>query len=137
MIQRTITFAKREWKIVTKFLIVGGASFVAYIIPYTLFTRVLFPEGNRVLMNLIATCISVVFNYLAQSSWTYRATAHSVSQFGRYGFVVVSVTALQSFLFWLGTVAFGLYDYFVIVIVAGLCACYTFLMHRYFTFRVV
>lgn len=135
MIQRVARFAKHEWKMVAKFLIVGGLSFLAYILPYTLLTRVLFQDGNRVVMNLIATCISVVFNYLAQSTWTYRAQEHSFRQLGRYGFVLVSVTALQSLLFWVGTVELGLYDYAVIVVVAGLCACYTFLMHRYFTFR--
>lgn len=136
MIQRAKTFAKREWKMVIKFLIVGGVSFLAYLLPYTLLTRVLFPEGSRVVMNLVATCISVIFNYFAQSTWTYRATGHSFHQLARYGFVLVSVTALQSLLFWVGTVELGVYDYAVIVVVAGICACYTFFMHRYFTFRV-
>jgi putative flippase GtrA len=135
MIQRITAFAKREWRVVTKFLIVGGVSFVAYLLPYTLLSRVFFPEGNRVFMNLIATCISVIFNYLAQSTWTYRVQGHSIGQLGRYGFVLASVTALQSLLFWVGTVELGVYDYAVIVVVAGICACYTFLMHRYFTFR--
>ncbi len=137
MIKRLETMVRREWKTITKFLIVGGTSFVVYLVPYTLFSRVLFPEGNRIVMNLTATCISLIFNYLAQSMWTYRATGHSLHQLGRYGFVLASVTVLQSALFWLGTVKLGFYDYAVIVIVAGVCACYTFLMHRYFTFRVV
>jgi putative flippase GtrA len=135
MMLRVTTFVKREWKMVIKFLIVGGLSFLAYLLPYTLLTRVLFPDGSRVVMNLVATCLSVIFNYFAQSTWTYRAKEHSLYQLARYGFVLVSVTALQSLLFWVGTVELGLYDFAVIFVVAGLCACYTFLMHRYFTFR--
>jgi putative flippase GtrA len=138
MIHRAYSFAKREARTITKFILVGGASFLVYFGAYALQSRVLFPDatdGARVVMNLVATCISVLFNYVAHRFWTYGAKESSVRQIAWYAFVVASVTVLQSFLFWLGHVVLGIYDFFVIVVVAGLCACYTFLMHKYFTFK--
>jgi putative flippase GtrA len=138
MIHRAYSFARRESKTIIKFLLVGGASFVVYISAYTLQSRFLFPgasDNARVIMNLGATCISVLFNYVAHRFWTYEAKETSMRQIAWYAFVVASVTFLQSFLFWIGHVLLGIYDYFVIVVVAGLCACYTFVMHKYFTFK--
>lgn len=138
MIRRVYTFARREVKTIVKFILVGGASFIVYISAYTLQSRIMFPgasDNARVIMNLGATCISVLFNYAAHRFWTYEAKETSVHQIAWYAFVVASVTFLQSFLFWIGYVLLGIYDYFVIVVVAGLCACYTFVMHKYFTFR--
>jgi putative flippase GtrA len=125
-------------KTLIKFVLVGGASFLVYIGAYTLQSRVLFPgaeDNARVVMNLAATCVSVLFNYVAHRYWTYEAKESSARQVAWYTFVVASVTFLQSFLFWVGHVVLGIYDYFVIVFVAGLCACYTFFMHKYFTFK--
>lgn len=130
-----IQHVKHEAKTLIKFLVAGGASFLMYLGPYAFFTRVLFPEGNLVVLNLAATCISVIFNYFVQSVWTYRAPHHTPAQMMRYGFVVVSVTALQSLLFWTAVFKIGIHDIVASFFVAGICACYTFLMHRFFTFR--
>lgn len=132
------SFAKREARTIARFLLVGGASFLVYLSVYTLQSRVLFPgatEQARVIMNLVATCFSVLFNYLAHRFWTYGAKEASIHQVAWYAFVVVTVTFLQTSLFWFGHVILGVYDYVVIVIVGGLCAGYTFTMHKYFTFR--
>ncbi|KAA0206499.1 GtrA family protein [Candidatus Uhrbacteria bacterium] len=138
MIRRAYAFATREAGTIVRFVLVGGASFLVYFSAYTIQSRVLFPGATdyaRVLMNLGATCISVLFNYVAHRFWTYRAKETSMRQIAWYAFVVASVTFLQSFLFWVGHVVLGLYDFFVIIVVGGLCACYTFLMHKYFTFK--
>ncbi|MCK9361055.1 GtrA family protein [Patescibacteria group bacterium] len=138
MIRRATAFAKREAKTIIKFVVVGGTSFIVYIGAYTLQSRFLFPgapDEARVIMNVAASCLSVLFNYLAHRFWTYRAKETNIQQIAWYAFVAGSVTFLQTFLFWIGHVVLGLFDYLVILLVGMICACYTFLMHRYFTFR--
>lgn len=133
------SFLRREGKTLFKFLVVGGTSFLVYIAAYTFQSRVLFPGASddaRVIMNMAATAFSVLFNYTAHRFWTYQAKQADVRQIAWYLFVATSVTFLQSFLFWLGHVFLGIYDYLVILMVGVICALYTFLMHRYFTFRV-
>lgn len=139
MIRHVSSFARREGKTLLKFVVVGGASFLVYIGAYTFQSRTLFPGASdeaRVFMNMAATCFSVLFNYTAHRFWTYQAKQTSVRQIAWYLFVATSVTFLQSFLFWTGHVLLGIYDYLVILMVGVICALYTFLMHRYFTFRV-
>lgn len=138
MIRRLFSFARREAKTIIKFLTVGGASFVVYIAAYTLQSRILYPgapDEARVIMNLAASCLSVLFNYTAHRFWTYGAKETTIQQVAWYVFVAGSVTFLQSFLFWVGHVLLGIFDYLVILMVGAICASYTFLMHRYFTFR--
>lgn len=136
---RVLSFTKREWKTVVKFVLVGGSSFLVYLGAYTLLSRGLFPQADeerRVLMNLAASGVSILYNYLAHRFWTYQAKEASIRQLAWYVFVAVSVTGLQTALFWFGHVFLGLFDYLVIVLVGIICACYTFLMHRFFTFRI-
>lgn len=139
MMKHLSLFARREGKMLLKFLIVGGTSFLVYLGAYTFQSRVMFPGASddaRVYMNMAATAFSVLFNYTAHRFWTYQAKHTNARQIAWYLFVAVSVTFLQSFLFWLGHVVLGIYDYLVILMVGVICALYTFLMHRYFTFRV-
>lgn len=125
----------REGKTLAKFLIVGGASFLIYFAAYYVFTRYLFPNTNKTLLNLTSICVSMVFNFLAHRAWTYSAKEKSVKQVARYLFVVVSAAALQSFLFWLGYEQLHIYDLIVTILVGGICAMYSFFAHRLFTFR--
>ena len=135
MIHHAKALAKREGKKFVKFLIVGGASFLIHFLGYALLSRVLFPGGPLTVLNLIAMGVSMVFNYLAQSMWTYRAPDHNVGQMLRYVFVVATQALLQAFLFWIGVEKLGLYDLLVVVVNGGICALYSFVAHRLFTFR--
>lgn len=122
-------------KSVIKFLIVGGISFLIYFFGYALLTRVLFPQAPLVLMSVLAVTISALFNFFAHRDWTYRAKEKRMSQPVKYIFVVLTNTGLNTFLFWLGVSVLKWFDLYVAVMAAGLCAIYTFLAHRFFTFR--
>lgn len=127
---------REECERIARFMIIGGLSFVFYYSLYALTTRVLFPQGNRSVMNFLVTCISSVLNYLAHRSWTFRSQgAHSV-QATRYVMVAVSAILLQSLLFWIGYHVLGAYDLLVIFVVAILIPFYTYLAHKLFTFRI-
>jgi putative flippase GtrA len=136
MIDYAKRFVRSEGKGVIKFLIVGGLSFLIYAGVYALLTRIVFPEANRTFMSFLSICSSAGFNFFAHRGWTYQATqARHVDQAWKYISVVVSATALQTFLFWLAVDRLGIYDGFVLVPVAGICAVYTYFTHRLFTFR--
>jgi putative flippase GtrA len=126
---------RREGKTLVKFFIVGGTSFLMYFFSYLLFSRYLFPEGNRTLLNVFSICVSMIFNFLAHRTWTYSAKERSVSQLVRYLLVVGTTAALQSALFWVGYEVLGIYDLFVTVAVAGMSAIFSFMAHRLFTFN--
>lgn len=131
-------FVKREAGTIAKFLLVGGASFLVYIAAYAFQSRILFPgapERARVVMNFGSICLSVLFNYVAHRFWTYGQPEASVRQIAWYTFVVVTVSFLQTLLFWLGHVVIGAYDFLAIASASAVCACYSFFMHRFFTFK--
>ncbi len=140
MIQRAINHALREKKQIVTFLFVGGASFVIYIGSYALFSRILFPDTSRGWLNVAAVLCAVAFNFVAHRNWTYKAKGDVGGAVGgqavRYALVVGSSTALNALLFWIGHTRLGVYDLFVAVFAAGICAMYTYVAHRFFTFRV-
>lgn len=139
MIQRAIDHAIREKRQIITFLFVGGVSFGIYIGTYAIFSRVLFVSVSRAWLNIAAVLCSVVFNFLAHRNWTYRAKAVAggafASQAFRYGLVVGSSAALNALLFWAGHSLLGFYDIFVAILAAGICAVYTYVAHRLFTFN--
>lgn len=136
MIERAKHLARTEGKGVIKFLIVGGLSFLIYAGMYALLTRVVFPEGNRTLMNFLSICSSAGFNFFAHRAWTYQATqGKHADQIWKYVTVVITATLLQTFLFWVSVEQMGIYDGFVLIPIAGICAVYTYFAHRLFTFR--
>jgi putative flippase GtrA len=136
MIDQAKHFARKEGKGIIKFLIVGGLSFLIYAGMYALLTRIVFPEANRTLMSFLSVCSSAGFNFFAHRGWTYQATqARHVDQVWKYLAVVISATMLQTFLFWLAVDFVGIFDGYVLVPVAGICAVYTYFTHRLFTFR--
>lgn len=122
-------------KSVIKFLIVGGISFLIYFFGYAILTRFVFPDAPLVLMSVVAVTISALFNFFAHRDWTYRAQEKRLSQPVKYVFVVLTNTALNTFLFWFGVSVLKWFDLYVAVFAAGLCAIYTFFAHRFFTFR--
>ncbi len=136
MIDRVKRFTQEQGKSLLKFLIVGGLSFLIFAAAYFVFTRFLFPDANKTLMNALSICLSGFFNYFAHRGWTYRAgNGRHGEQFWRYLAVVISAALLQSFLFWLTVEQFGLYDGFVLIPIAGVCALYTYFAHGLFSFR--
>jgi putative flippase GtrA len=121
---------------VVRFGFIGGLSFLLYTAFYVLESRVIWPSGPRVWQNLIAIVLSTFFNFYAHRHWTFRAKRESWPQLFRYLVTVVTATALQTFLFWLGHEVLEIYDLIVVVLVTGLIACYTYCLHRFFTFGV-
>lgn len=125
-----------EIKRLFRFGVVGALSFALFAGLYALLSRVLWTSGNRTLENFLATLVTAVFNFWAHRRITFEAHAHSSHrQLVRYLIVMFSAMALQSGLFWLGHAVFGLYDFLVIVAVAVLIPLYTYLLHKFFTFR--
>ena len=135
MIQRAYHFARREAGTFTRFLIVGGLSTLINLGLYALFSRVIFPEGNKVLESTTAFLLSVLFNFAAHRAWTYRSRHIDVVQLIRYALVVGAASLLQTALFWLGHERLGLYDFAVIVVATGFTAVFTFFAHKFYTFR--
>lgn len=126
---------RHELERITRFIIIGGASFVFNYLLYAVISRLLWPQGNRTLENFIATSITCVLNYLGHRAWTFRSQgAHSVEA-TRYIMVAMSGIALQSFLFWIGYRWLGLHDLLVLFFVAIIIPFYTYLAHKFFTFR--
>ncbi len=126
----------KHWWQMIKFVVVGGLSFLISIGTYTFLTRVVAPGSNLVLMNLMANIAAIIFNFFAHREWTYavRIRDRGRHQFIRYGMVVASATAAQSFLFWFGVHVIGIHDILSAVFAAIICAGYTFIVHRIFTF---
>ncbi len=126
----------KHWWQVMKFVVVGGLSFLISIGTYTLLTRVIAPDANLVLMNLLGNIAAIIFNFFAHREWTYdvRVRDRSHHHIWKYGIIVATATAMQSLLFWLGTHVIGIYDVLSAVIAAIICAGYTFIAHRLFTF---
>lgn len=137
MMKRLIQHPKvqAEGKKLIKFVLVGGTSFLIYFFAYLALSRFLFPESNKTLLNFISICVSTIFNFVAHRSWTYEVKERSMKQLIRYLLVVGSVAMLQAFLFWIGYEVLKVYDLLVTFFTAGICAMYSFVAHRLFTFR--
>lgn len=126
-----------EFPRLIRFLIVGILTAIFAFALYALLSRVLFPNGNRTIEQTIATAVASIFNYLAHRCITYRSNgSHRVQTF-RYLLVWTSAVLLQAALFWIGHEALHIHDFVVLFIVTGMIACYTYLAHRLYTFRVI
>ena len=124
-----------EWRRVLMFVLIGGISFGIWTCVYYLLSRHLWITGNHTFENFISVCISAVFNFFAHRHWTFQARNKHIGQLSRYLLVLITATALQSFLFWLGHEFFHWYDFAVVIVVTGLIALYTYTLHRFFTFH--
>ncbi len=136
MIQRVVhhPLTRREGKSLVKFVLVGGMSFCIHFFGYLLMSRLLFPEVNRILINVAAICFSVSFNYFAHRGWTYGSKERGVAQIARYLLVIATAGILQTTLFYIGFERLHLYDLFITIVVAGISAVFSFIAHRLFTF---
>ena len=119
----------------SRFLVAGGTSVLVKIGVYALLSRVVWVSGSRTIENGIAIVLSTVYNYLVHRFWTFAHQQPESGSASRYVVVWVSASALETFLFWLLHVQFGLYDLAVLVFNAGFISMLTFVVHRVFTFR--
>lgn len=131
---RTVVHREEVERLV-RFFIIGGLSFLLNAGLYTFISRVLWTNGNRSLENFLATSVTSVLNYLAHRGWTFQSQGAHVRQATRYVIVALSAIGLQSGLFWIGYHLLGWHDLLVIFIVAVLIPFYTYLVHKFFTFR--
>lgn len=127
--------AKEEGKRLVRFFLVGGTSFTIHFLGYFFLSRAAFPGADRTLLNFAAICVSVTFNFLAHRGWTYGSSEKGLGQIARYFAVISAAGLLQLGLFYVGFELLGFYDLFVTIVVAGLSATFSFLAHRFFTFR--
>ncbi|HVM90431.1 MAG TPA: GtrA family protein [Verrucomicrobiae bacterium] len=134
MIDRVTRFARAEAGTFVRFLVVGALSTIINLGLYALFSRWIYPQGNKVVESTLAFLLSVLFNFAAHRAWTYRSRHLSIGQLARYAFVVGSASALQAGLFWLGHEKLGFYDFGVIIVATGVTAIFTFFAHKFFTF---
>jgi putative flippase GtrA len=132
---RAVDIAKREWKTVFRFGIVGGSSLLVKTGVYALLSRILWNDGPRLVQNILALCVSMIYNYLLHRFWTFRSQAPQNSSAPRYVMVVVAASLLDAFLFYIGHTVLEIYDFAVIVGAAFIGALFTFTAHRFFTFR--
>ena len=120
-----------------RFLAVGALTALLSFGLYALLSRIVFPNGNRTAEQTVATVVASVFNYLAHRRITYRSKgSHRVQTF-RYLLVWTSAVLLQAALLWIGHEALEIHDFVVLFIITGMIACYTYLIHRLYTFRVI
>lgn len=126
---------REEFERITRFIIIGGLSFIFNYALYIAISRWLWKQGDRTLENFLATSITCVANYLAHRAWTFRSGGSHGTQAVRYVMVALSAVALQSFFFWIGYHILGGHDLVVIFVVAILIPFYTYLAHKLFTFR--
>lgn len=134
MIDKLTPSVRSEAGQIVRFVIIGGLSFLIYAATYALFSRVVWTGGNRTVESFLATLISAMFNYVTHRSWTFRSRGKHGQQLWRYVVTVASATAIQTGLFWLGHEVFGIYDFLLVVSISALMPCYTYVMHRLFTF---
>ncbi len=120
-----------------RFGVIGGVSFALFALLYAALSRWLWTSGNRTLENFLATIIASTFNYLAHRTWTFKVGGEGrhLKHIGRYLFVVGTAMGIQLFFFWLGHEVFHFFDFAVAIALQGFIPIYTYLMHRFFTFR--
>lgn len=126
---------REEAERITRFILIGGLTFVFNAALYAFISRIIWPQGNRSLENFFTTVVTSILNYLAHRAWTFRSQGAHTQQALRYFVVALSAIALQSGLFWIGYRVLQAHDFTVIFVVALLIPFYTYLAHKLFTFR--
>jgi putative flippase GtrA len=135
MINRLSPSMRTEAGQIFRFIIIGGLSFLIYAAMYALLSRVVWTAGNRTVESFISTVVSALFNYVTHRSWTFRSRGSHGRQVWRYVLTVGSASLIQTGLFWLGHEIFHIYDFILIFTISALMPCYTYVMHKLFTFR--
>ncbi len=128
-------FQAEAWRVI-RFLVIGGSSVLLAAFLYYLLSRWIWVSGNRTFENFVSIVIASIFNFLAHRRWTFGVQERHIGQWTRYILVAVSALLIQSFLFWVGERLLHIYDFIVFFAVTALISCYTYFMHKVFTFRV-
>lgn len=127
---------ENEWKQMMRFAVAGGMSFGVKFSTYWLLSRVMWPTGHRVLLNALAIGVAIIFNYCLHRLWTFRRDAVLLSgSFFRYLTVVVVASGMDTGLFYLLHIQRQFYELASFMVATVLTACFTFVTHRFFTFR--
>ncbi len=132
LVKRLKSFLYSEWRHLFYFGLIGASSVLLVVGGYALISRVLWTTGPRTLQYILVVCIVTWLNYEANRHFTFQITHRSIGSLGRFATVA---TILNGILFWLGHEILGILDFTVIIINAGLVACFTFSSHRLFTFH--
>jgi len=98
-------------------------------------SRVLWQHGPRTIQYSLVVCIVTWLNYEANRHFTFQTTQRSMGSLGRFTAVAILATILNGTLFWIGHEILHILDFAVIIVDAGLIACFTFSSHRLFTFH--
>lgn len=125
----------REFWRMFKYGIVGVISLGIHVGSYALLSRVFWVEGNRTFEFFIAVSFAAIFNFTFHRLWTFKAREFSSKMVIRYLFVVISGTALNSGLFYVGHEVIGIYDFYVLFGTVFVVALYQYIAHRQFTFH--
>jgi putative flippase GtrA len=135
IIERLRSLMSSEAGKLVRFVLIGGLSAFIYFLAYAFFSRFVWPEWNKTLLNFFAIALSAVFNFFAHRWYTFRSQGRKRKEIPRYLFVLVTSAIIQSLLFWLGHEFLHLHDLLVAFLVPAIIPLYTYAMHRLFTFR--
>lgn len=114
---------------------IGVASLLLNLALYALFTRILWPAGDRSVLYAADVVIVTFANYEANRLLTFNAKNREIGAMGRFAIVAIVALALNTALFLLLHKIFGINDFAVIILNTFIVACFTFASHRLFTFH--
>lgn len=118
-----------------KYGIVGVVSFGMFLSIYALISRLIWPSGNRTVIDAITLCFCAVVNYTLHRIWTFKAGTHSTRMISRYILAVVLTSILQTVLFHFGNGVLGFNDFLVQVVLVPFMAAVQYVVNRQFTFN--
>lgn len=134
-IRRVRELVTKEWKTLTRYLLVGGSSFGVNILVYLAISRYFWPEGYKPIINVMAIGVSMIYNYLLHRLWTFRHQQAAAGSVQRYVVVVVAANTLDALVFYILQVKLEIYDVAVKIFNGGFIAVFSFVSHRFFTFH--
>jgi putative flippase GtrA len=126
---------RKEWRSLIKFGIVGGTSVAMKMGLYALLSRLLWIGGPKWVQNIAALTVSTVYNYTLHRYWTFNHLKPAEGSTKRYLMVLAFGYVMDASLFFLGNEILKIYDFAVILGVSMIIPCFTFVIHRVFTFH--
>ena len=128
--------SKLELVKIVKFVFVGGSTFVLQTIIYFVLSRYVILKFDNFYSYILALMIAIIYNYIAHNYWTFKDSSRIIkSSIKRYVLVVLLAFLLNNFLFYLGDNILRIYDLLVLVLVNFLMMFFTYLVHRFYTFK--
>jgi putative flippase GtrA len=134
-IGKVITALRKEFWTIFRFGLVGGSSALFKIGCYAVISRILWTSGSRSVQNVLALGIAMIYNYSLHRLWTFKHQKSTKGSAVRYVLVVVAASLMDAGLFYLGHSVWHVYDFLVLAVIPFVVAVFTFLGHRYYTFR--